>query len=295
MSGWSIPVPAPLDLAGRVFGQLTVLERGEKLGTTQWWRCRCTCGRVEDIPQHRLPHSNTTRARRDVVYACANCWQTRICVQCGNTFHAKMPRACCSDACQQFHDRQKWREDYHRRATSDPEFNKKRFQRVRERAAADLDLAEKLRVQNRQNNTAHRMRIDQDPERRARLIAYRAEYWQKNRATILASRRAAFAAMSDEQRLAYRAKYRPAWREYARRKRLEISRDPLRYIEYRLQQREAGARTYEKQQADPERRAARQKQQREAARRRALNELMRTGQELNERYGDPDESDSNGN
>lgn len=55
-----IAMNAALDLAGRIFGQLTVIERAGKNKTGQTlWRCQCICGKERYIPTSSLTTGNT--------------------------------------------------------------------------------------------------------------------------------------------------------------------------------------------------------------------------------------------
>ena len=49
----SVPRPLKYDLAGQVFGMLTVLGLMRQDGLT-WWRCRCQCGDIKLVQGHRL-------------------------------------------------------------------------------------------------------------------------------------------------------------------------------------------------------------------------------------------------
>lgn len=49
-----------IDLAGRRFGRLQVLEKlPRRVGSSAVWRCRCDCGRVVDVPARNLLHRGT--------------------------------------------------------------------------------------------------------------------------------------------------------------------------------------------------------------------------------------------
>jgi len=47
-------MPKLIDMAGRKFGRLTVLARGENRGRKTCWRCRCACGRETEVPREDL-------------------------------------------------------------------------------------------------------------------------------------------------------------------------------------------------------------------------------------------------
>lgn len=49
-----------IDLTGRRFGRLTVIEKTERRdGSAVVWRCRCDCGKVVDVSARHLLHSGT--------------------------------------------------------------------------------------------------------------------------------------------------------------------------------------------------------------------------------------------
>ncbi|WP_145964412.1 hypothetical protein [Chromobacterium phragmitis] len=246
-------MPAPVELLGRVFGQLTVIERLEKLDNGFRWRCRCTCGATEDIPQRRLPYNDTNRARRDAAYACASCRQTRFCAHCGKSFQAKAARACCSEACYREYSRQQWRTEYYRRRDADTEFNRKR-------AAAE------------------RARCDADPE-------YAAAFRERSRRSKIES----LARLRALGRNEYLTLMRPKWREYANRYRAKLREDPDRHEEYLEYMRHAGRLSYRKLSNDPDRYSTHRQKQQEQSRRRALAKLLQIGQKLEKLNKDNDD------
>jgi hypothetical protein len=52
--------PHTIDLMGQRFGKLTVVGRARSRGKTAVWRCRCACGRFEDVRSDRLRTGHTT-------------------------------------------------------------------------------------------------------------------------------------------------------------------------------------------------------------------------------------------
>jgi hypothetical protein len=55
-----------IDLAGRRFGAWTVLARAPNSARRTAgarWRCRCACGREDDIPGYNLRHGISTMCR----------------------------------------------------------------------------------------------------------------------------------------------------------------------------------------------------------------------------------------
>ena len=54
--------PKAKDYAGKTFGRLTVLHRGEKKGYHQKWVCKCSCGIIKEIYQTSLIAKNGTKS-----------------------------------------------------------------------------------------------------------------------------------------------------------------------------------------------------------------------------------------
>lgn len=141
-------MPAPLDLTGRRFGQLTVLERA---GRARWgrdqaaWRCRCDCGALIVLPQNRLPHRASIQASH-VVDACDAC-RRGPCAVCGRRIPAdrSLQATTCSDDCRRNAHRLIWRSYHHRQAASDPDYHTRRHEARKARAAEDPAYAERLR------------------------------------------------------------------------------------------------------------------------------------------------------
>lgn len=105
--------PAPLDLTGRRFGALTVLERGPRVtygGTGMWsWRVRCDCGATETYPQKAL-------TKKSGVRSCQRC-RRPICDVCGEPFERSNPNQRYHPECAAEVQRQHWRDYYYRKPT----------------------------------------------------------------------------------------------------------------------------------------------------------------------------------
>ena len=222
-------MPAPLDLTGRRFGQLTVLERA---GRARWgrdqaaWRCRCDCGALIVLPQNRLPHRASIQASH-VVDACDAC-RRGPCAVCGRRIPAdrSLQATTCSDDCRRNAHRLIWRSYHHRQAASDPDYHTRRHEARKARAAEDPAYAERLRRIDRrakQRNAA---------KHRERRRAYQAAYYAARAEEIQAKRRARLDAMTDEQRARWLDRARRYQRAYTRRWRAELRQDPARHQAY---------------------------------------------------------------
>ncbi|MBF8643085.1 hypothetical protein [Pseudomonas luteola] len=215
-------MPAPLDLTGRRFGRLRVLAMNGrvKFGREQTaWLVVCNCGRQETLAQSLL----TQRGWRE----CSWC-QRPECVICGNKVPSDRPRSnTCSDACASKQRRRTNLEHYHRRA-ADPEFNRRRYQRLADRMARDTELAERVRQIQRESGKRWR----NDPANKETIRQYMAAHYAANRVEIQARRRARLDAMTPEQLAHWRVRIRTYQRLYARRYRDQIRRDPERHRAY---------------------------------------------------------------
>lgn len=84
---------------GQKVGQLAVLSRvGREMYNTRMaviYRCQCDCGKVLDLPAHKLRSGNPAAQMR----SCYDCRYTRTCLTCGKTFSSVVPSNSCSDAC----------------------------------------------------------------------------------------------------------------------------------------------------------------------------------------------------
>lgn len=53
-----------IDLTGMKFGEWTVLERAENRGGAVAWKCRCSCGAVQDVIGDSLKRGDSTGCRK---------------------------------------------------------------------------------------------------------------------------------------------------------------------------------------------------------------------------------------
>lgn len=200
-------MPAPLDLAGRRFGRLTILTRAGSVryGLRQTaWLCRCDCGTEITLPRARLPY-RASMDPRQIVDACPACRLGRSCVVCGIPFVPSSSRVItCSQMCRAENNAENRRQRQRRRAQDDPE---------------SLH-AEQAR---------YRARIAADPERRARREALRRERYRRDRDRINEQRRGAKDAMSPEEREAHLRRIRAYMRRYKRRYLEEVRADADRH------------------------------------------------------------------
>lgn len=282
-------MPAPVDLLNRVFGKLTVIERLEKMEKGYRWRCLCECGNVEDIAQYRLPYNASNLKRRGVAFACEACRHERVCEECGKTFSSRSAKACCSEACHIAHQRKQWREGYYRLVDSDPDYNKRRSEQIRQRAESDPEFAQVLVERSRRQGAKRSERRKTDPEFREHLNRQARETYRKLAETILARRRLRRALLTPEERQQFRLRWREKNRIYAMARREAIRRNPVKYLLYREYHKEAGRKSYERIMADPVRRAARQKRQQERNRIAELNKLLQIDEKLS-KQNDTDNS-----
>lgn len=171
-------MPAPLDLTGCRYGQLTVLRPNGRLkfGHEQTaWLCRCDCGTEITIPQNRLPH-RTSISSRHAVTARSEC-RRRHCVICGGIVQqGSLTRETCSDACAGAHRKQIQNASYHRRVARDPDLNKRRAARVKTRARMDPAFAARLAKQAKAAEERRKVRIKTDPVYRETVPGRHRQY-----------------------------------------------------------------------------------------------------------------------
>jgi hypothetical protein len=58
-----------IDLTGKQFGKLTVLQRGENKGKRARWTCQCECGNVKDIRGDHLNSGESTSCGCQIIKA----------------------------------------------------------------------------------------------------------------------------------------------------------------------------------------------------------------------------------
>lgn len=231
-------MPRILDLTGRRFGRLNVIERAGKVKwgqMTHAWRCQCDCGRYEIIPQNRLPHRDTIPQSHRVT-ACEIC-RRPLCVVC----HAPVPlsrgkRNTCCDTCGQTKQRENQRAHYHRKMDKDPDYSMKLYRNKRQRMANDPAYAARMREQWRQQNRRHR--ASKSPKELAGEREWHREWYAENRDFILEQRRQRLASMSPEERAAHDERRRQLGREWRRRWRAWLDQHPEEKALYRQRYRE---------------------------------------------------------
>lgn len=161
------------------------------------------------------------------------------CSVCGRKVPASRPRSnTCSDSCAQVQRRANWRADYQRRA-ADPEFNRRRHQRLLERMAVDAELAMRVRTIRRAAGTRWRT----NPENREAIRQYQAAYYAAHRTEIQAKRRVRLDGMTPVQLDHWQARMRTYQRLYAQRYREQLRTDPDRHRAYLDRMREYRRRT----------------------------------------------------
>ena len=189
-------MPKAPKLEGQRFGKLIILGRGvpevsESGGSVyKTWRYRCDCGQEESVRDHRIPYCKSNMARTDTVTACSVCRAQRTCAVCSKTFASVQFRACCSDACFVMHRRQSYLDSYYRQFAADPEYNKRRAAALREKAAADPAVAERLRQHSQRQVERYTHLMQTDPEFAAQERAKNRERYAQRAETVQAQRRA---------------------------------------------------------------------------------------------------------
>lgn len=273
-------MPAPLDLTGRRFGRLQVLERAGsiKCGRVQSaWRCLCECGREEILPLDKL----VKRGHAE----CAVCRQGS-CVVCSKPVPLERGhRNTCSDACAALKTRATQLDHYYRRVERDPEHNRKAHARAKARMAADPARAEAHAARQRERDAARWAALKAD---QARLEAKRARVnaWYAANAERIQSQRAARVASLDadaferwaERVRAYQRAYRARWRE-------DLRSRPQDHQQHLEAQREYKARWRAELRDRPEDHKRYLDMKREYRRQNALRRLLSVGQSLLDRRG----------
>ncbi|MDK1718726.1 hypothetical protein N0K73_05495 [Dellaglioa algida] len=62
-------MPSINDLTGKIFGELTVVKRGNNIGSHSGWFCQCSCGDTTVVASNKLISGNTVSCghlKRDV-------------------------------------------------------------------------------------------------------------------------------------------------------------------------------------------------------------------------------------
>jgi hypothetical protein len=195
------------------------------------WLCRCDCGTEITVPQNRLPH-RTSISSRHAVTTCPECRRPR-CVICATIIrHGSLTRETCSEACATVRRKQIQNASYHRRVARDPDLNKRRSARVKERAKADPVFAVRLAAQAKAAHERKKAKLKTDPAYRKAVLVRQRAYYVEHATEIQAKRRARLDAMTPEQRERWLERMRGYGRAYRRRWRTELKADPARHREY---------------------------------------------------------------
>lgn len=206
-------MPGPLDLTGRRFGKLVVIEQAGSIRyglPMSAWRCRCDCGVIVTVPRARLPY-RAGIAPSQIVDACDACRLGRQCVVCGGSFVPASSRAItCSDVCRDARRHQTLEATRKRRALENPEAV---------RAA----------------HARHRKRIAASPERYQAKLDKQKAWHDANKSEVNARRRAAREREAPEQRARRLAEFR----NYMRAWQAELRADPDRHAQYLAMQAES--------------------------------------------------------
>lgn len=212
-------MPKKLDLTGRRFGRLVVIEPAGlvKYGHLQQaWRCRCDCGGEIVLPQRRLPYAEYIRNHRSAaVTSCQKCRELD-CVVCGKKT-GSLQKNTCSDACAKIKRARVDKEQYKRRLIEDPDANRHRWDVVKHKAATNKSLADRLKSQERARTSRRQERIANDPAYRERVNAAARARYAKNKKRVQAQRVERWAALTPEQKAEKKRRYKEIQAEYYQR------------------------------------------------------------------------------
>lgn len=268
-------MPATIDLTGRRFGALVVVERAGRLkyGSLQpAWRCRCDCGNELVVPRQRLGYADHLLERRDLVTMCTQCREaTRTCAECGRPYRLEPGgrTITCSDECAQSRIRAAGLRHYYKRMSADPHHNVERHAAQQARRAQDPDATARYRQQQQSHQARRKQRALEDPAYAERLRESARKTYANHAAEVQAARREHRASLTPEERAAWDARSREYSREWRRRWRAEVAADPILYARHQARYREYRA---------------------EWLRRRELGEIASVGSQLIQRLEDNDES-----
>lgn len=236
---------AALDLTKQKFGKLRVIERvkTEKYIKGGLWRCQCECGQFEILQSWRIPHTEYTKSRRDVLYACRQCSYKKQCAVCKKDFLSSHGQATCSPECLLEQRRKNYRAHYYRLVASDPELNKKRSTQRRERARIDPEYAKKLKSHERKRIEKHKTMLKIDPEYRGVVNARARVKYSKNSKEIQKRKRALLQArinaMTPAQYDDWCKRMTLYARLYARQWRDDVRKNPEKHQRYLERMRDA--------------------------------------------------------
>lgn len=228
-------MPAPLDLTGNRYGNLTVLRQNGrmKFGHEQTaWLCRCDCGAEITVPQNRLPH-RTTISSRHAVTACPDC-RRPICDTCGEKIMTgSLTQRTHPGECTRTRRKQIELDSYYRRLAKDPEMNKRNHIRAKARAAKNPELSRRREAQMKAARAKVQLRIKTDPEYRAKVLAAQRATYARHAEAIQAKRKARFEALTPEQKARWMDRVRGYGRAYRRKWRDELRTNPERHQKYK--------------------------------------------------------------
>lgn len=220
-------MPAPLDLTGRIFGCLTVLEQSGrvKFGRDQAaWRCRCTCGREEIFATDQL----VKRGIQD----CAECRQAD-CVVCGKRVPLERGKKnTCSDVCELVKVRAVQMEHYYRKVESDPQHNVQAHARRAARMAADPERSREAKEKERERMRRRAEALRADPQKLEADRIRRRELYAEVAEKVQARRREALRALDDAEFERRRERHRNYDRAYKQQWRDSIKADPESHRQY---------------------------------------------------------------
>lgn len=210
-------MPPPIDLTGQTFGMLSVIKFTGAFHTdkkrSRIWLCRCNqCGRDEEIPQNLLPYVPSKAHKRGIRYACSVC-SRGACVVCGGEITRDTNENTCSDACHEQKIKNIQNLHYAKRVANDPDFNKKRHERVRVRMASDPEFAARVREIRREANKRYQREDEAIKARRE----YQAAWWQERKEALIEQRNRFWRSLSVEEQAERLERRRDSGRESKRR------------------------------------------------------------------------------
>jgi len=220
-------MPGPSNLVGQRFGKLVVLSahgRGKFGHVTTAWLCQCDCGRQEVYAQPMLISRG--------VQACRLCRQP-ACVVCGRTVPLDRGRKnTCSATCETHKNRSTWLNHYYGKIAADPEFNRRRHQRVLERLQSDpqawVEYQEGQRAIRKQRWTE----TVSDPEKLQAQRLKMREWYARNAERVQQQRRTRLATMDAETHARWMDRVRELGKQYRRRWRAELKSNPEKHQKY---------------------------------------------------------------
>lgn len=205
-------MPAPRDLAGRVYGDLKVIKLAainpNISKNRQIWLCYCSrCGRHEEIGQNLLPFAPYMEKKRGVRYACSVCMRG-TCEICGEEIEQATYKGVCSEACHSERSKANARNFHYRRLAENPDYWRDTARKRRERIEDDPKKLEQARAKSREKSRKAREKNGEQINAQAR------EAYHRNREAVIARRQERSKAMSEEDRLLLEGHRREYSKEY---------------------------------------------------------------------------------